>query len=86
MPSAKRIDANRPEYEIHVQHRVDIEERRTGHDDRNGRARSRNQGSHSTGITGHVDPEYPRIENRDLQQIIFAQLELLPPLENDLFN
>lgn len=49
----------RPEYEIHAQHRADVVDRRAGHDDRNRWSRSRNQRSRSTGITGHVAPEYP---------------------------
>jgi hypothetical protein len=59
----KGLKLTRPEYEIHAQHRADVVDRRTGHDDRNGRSRSRNQRSRSTGITGHVAPEYP-IEQR----------------------
>ena len=54
----KGLTLTRPKYEIHAQHRADVVDRRTGHDDRNGRSRSRNQRSRSTGITGHVAPEY----------------------------
>ena len=56
----KGLTLTRPKYEIHAQHRADVVDRRTGHDDRNGRSRSRNQRSRSTGITGHVAPEYPQ--------------------------
>ena len=55
----KGLTLTQPKYEIHAQHRADVVDRRAGHDDRNGWSRSRNQRSRSTGITGHVAPEYP---------------------------
>ena len=57
---SKSSNASAPSVEIHVQHHAAGVDRRTGHDHRNGRSRSRNGRSRSTGITGHVAPEYPR--------------------------
>ena len=58
---SKSSNASAPSVEIHVQHHAAGVDRRTGHDHRNGRSRSRNGRSRSTGITGHVAPEYPKI-------------------------
>ena len=59
---SKSSNASAPSVEIHVQHHAAGVDRRTGHDHRNGRSRSRNGRSRSTGITGHVAPEYPVVQ------------------------